>query len=83
MITIERIIPYPQKLDINTMNQTPVPLSEEDITDIRTNKDISLKLVDADGITADDRLELNRAGITGTFIPFLEKQVNNYHFLRL
>jgi hypothetical protein len=31
------------------------------------------KLVDADGITADDRLELNRAGITGTFIPFLEK----------
>ena len=33
------------------------------------------KLVDADGITADDRLELNRAGITGTFIPFLEKQL--------
>lgn len=51
MITIERIIPYPQKLDINTMNQTPVPLSEKDITDIRTNKDISLKLVDADGNT--------------------------------
>lgn len=33
------------------------------------------KLVDTDGITADDRLELNRAGITGTFIPFLEKQL--------
>lgn len=33
------------------------------------------KLVDANGITADDRLELNRAGISGTFIPFLEKQL--------
>lgn len=33
------------------------------------------KLVDADGITADDRLELNRAGISGQFIPFLEKQL--------
>lgn len=33
------------------------------------------KLVDADGITADDRLELNRAGISGKFIPFLEEQL--------
>lgn len=33
------------------------------------------KLIDSNGITADDRLELNRAGITGTFIPFLEKQL--------
>lgn len=33
------------------------------------------KLVDADGITADDRLELNSAGISGQFIPFLEKQL--------
>lgn len=33
------------------------------------------KLIDADGITADDRLELNRAGISGQFIPFLEKQL--------
>ena len=33
------------------------------------------KLVDSDGITADDRLELNRAGISGQFIPFLEKQL--------
>lgn len=33
------------------------------------------KLVDADGITVDDKLELNRAGISGQFIPFLEKQL--------
>ena len=49
MITTEKIIPYPQRLDINTINQTPVPLSESDITDIRTDRNVSLKLVDADG----------------------------------
>ena len=50
MITIEKIIPYPQRLDINTINQTPVSLSESDITDIRTDRNVSLKLIDAEGI---------------------------------
>jgi hypothetical protein len=33
------------------------------------------KMNDADGISVDDRLEMNRAGIPGTFIPFLDKML--------
>ena len=49
--TTESIIPYLQEFDINNINQNPIPLSEEDITDLKTDTDISFKLVDSDGNT--------------------------------
>ena len=91
MITTEKIIPYPQRLDINTINQTPVPLSESDITDIRTDRNVSLKLVDADGnaillmeaITYNINTDEIAHNITGCFIKrfeYIKELLNTSYF---
>lgn len=78
--TIENVISYPYTFDLNEINQTPIPLSHEEILDKDTNRDISLKLVDNDGrtILLIEVMSLNiekkdlEKGINGCFIRRFE-----------
>ena len=49
-MTTENEIIYSKGLDLNRINQEPIPLQESEVIDDKSDLHISIKMVDEDGV---------------------------------
>lgn len=48
-MTIEKELDYKKELDVNRINQEPIPLNQNELIDANSDINVSMKMVDEDG----------------------------------